>query len=636
MSPDNLGRVDQYLDLLFEALYPYFERTLLGAFGPDWQARVLEKFSDFKRMDEDWRQDHRAVFNVIVHSTFWDGAFEGSLRPDDRTRVRELLSTANKSAHKQRHAISTVVVYRTLDNVREILKSIGVKAGVKEGLRPQDEIKLLRHRLAELGVAEDAKPSATDPTRPVSARTPADAPDVLISDSTADVGSLRRHRARRPGGDGSSIPGHVGAERSDKIDSTPNGNPALALARQLLRLDKAGRDPKANARAGAAEELATLGPLLVHVHPVVASNLREKDPGARLRAAAAALGQGLQGAAVRALIDALEDADLDVKKSAVQELRAIGFAAHPAAATLVPFLEHPDSALSSEAAMALTVISSGVAPLTAILESKNCNDPAWKHSEVQYYAIASLSRQLASLGRPTALAQEARQALPALVKAAEDDDPDLRLSAVKVLGQIQGEPVLTLPALCSALRDDKDRDVRWAAALALGEYGEVAAPVVPELIGALADDDVQVRVGAATALGKIGPKAITALPALIRALDDRYEQLQQCAKGALVKIGWKPDPSDPKDVAILASPCWTVKEKNDLLRPPPLRPAVPALVPARRYATAEERETHERALVEARARQEENRRRLEAAVTAWREAGQRGKELRDEPGPNSQ
>jgi HEAT repeat protein len=634
MSPDNLGRVDQYLDLLFEALYPYFERTLQGAFGPDWQARVLEKFSDFDRMDEDWRQDHRAVFNVIVHSTFWDRAFQGSLRPDDRTRVRELLSAANKSAHKQRRAISTVVVYRTLDNVREILKSIGVEAGVKEGLRPQDEIELLRHRLAELGVAEAAKPSAPDPARPVSARSPADAPDVPISDPTANVGSLRRHRARRPGDDGSSIPGHVGAERSERIDSTPNGNPALALARQLLRLDKAGRDPKANARAGAAEELATLGPLLVHVHPVVASKLREKDPGARLRAATEALGQGLRGAAVRALVEALEDDDLDVKRIAVRDLKEIGSADERATATLTALLEHPDSALSSEAAMALTVISRGVAPLTAILESKNCNDPAWKQSEVQYYAISSLSRQL-SATRPAALAQDARQALPALVKAAEDDDPDLRLSAVKVLGQIRGEPVLSLPALCSALRDDEDRDVRWAAALALGEYGEVAAPVVPELIAALGDDDVQVRVGAATALGKIGPMAITALPALIRALDDRDEQLRQCAKGALVKIGWKPDPSDPKDVAILASPCWTVKEKYNLLSPPRPRPAVPAPVPVRRYATAEERVAHERALVEARARQEENRRRLEAAVTAWREARQRDKELRDEPA-NSQ
>jgi HEAT repeat protein len=627
MSEQNLPKilVDKYLLRFRDAFSPYVENTLRTPDGAAWRSDLLEKLPKARK----WTQDPYALLSTM--NKVWDAAFRNSHDPEDSARIWELLKIRNKSAHRI-EAISAIDAIRTLDNVRRLRLAIGVQDGVDK----QDEIELLRHRLAELGVVEAAKPSAPDPARPVSARSPADAPDVPISDSTANVGSLRRHRARRPGGDRSSMPGHVGAERSERIDSTPNGNPALALARQLLRLDKAGRDPKANARAGAAEELATLGPLLVHVHPVVASKLREKDPGARLRAATEALGQGLQAAAVRALVEALEDDDLDVKRIAVRDLKEIGSADQRATATLTALLEHPDSALSSEAAMALTVISRGVAPLTAILESKNCSDPAWKQSEVQYYAIASLSRQLSATGRPAALAQEASQALPALVKAAENDDPDLRLSAVKVLGQIQGEPVLSLPTLCSALCDDKDRDVRWAAALALGEYGEVAAPVVPELIAALADDDVQVRVGAATALGKIGPKAITALPALIRALDDRDEQLQQCAKGVLVKIGWKPDSSDPKDVAILASPRWTVKEKNDLLSPPRPRPAVPALVPVRRYATAEEREAHERARVESRARQEENRRRLEAAVTAWREASQRDKELRDEPAANSQ
>jgi HEAT repeat protein len=611
MSPDNLGRVDQYLDLLFEALYPYFERTLQGAFGPDWQARVLEKFSDFDRMDEDWRQDHRAVFNVIVHRTFWEGAFEGSLRPDDRTRIRELLSTANKSAHKQRHAISTVVVYRTLDNVREILKSIGVEADVKEGLRPQDETKLLREILAEVEGA------------------PASVSRAGISQSTAKIRSVRRGTAGQSVADASLVPRDPPPERSQSASSAVEAHPALALARQLLRLDKAGRDPKTRARA--AEELAGLGASLNRADPSLAAELRAKDEKTRLDKATQALPR-IKAAAVRALVEALEDDDLDVKRIAVRDLKETGSADQRATATLTALLEHTDSGLSSEAAIALTVIRNGVAPLVAILESKNCADPVWRERHVRYYAIVSLAQLLTTAG-PKPPAEEALRAVPGLTEAVQDRDPDVRLDAVKVLGQIRSAPASSIPALCSALRGDPDRDVRWAAALALGEYGGVAALVVPELLAALAEADVQVRTGAAAALGSVGPKAVAAVPDLITALDDPDEHLQQRAKGALIKIGWKPDPSDPKDAAILARPCWTVADKLGLLsqgRPEAVafRRPVAVAVPVPRALTAEQREARERTLVEARAREEEDRRRVEAAVAAWRAARGPDKELR--------
>ena len=60
-----------------------------------------------------------------------------------------------------------------------------------------------------------------------------------------------------------------------------------------------------------------------------------------------------------------------------------------------------------------------------------------------------------------------------------------------------------IPALIRAL-EDEDPDVRSAAVVALGEIGPGAADAVPALLLALEDEDPGVRSAAANALEQIG------------------------------------------------------------------------------------------------------------------------------------
>jgi len=79
-------------------------------------------------------------------------------------------------------------------------------------------------------------------------------------------------------------------------------------------------------------------------------------------------------------------------------------------------------------------------------------------------------------------------------------DPGVRLGVVEALGEI-GDPAAAVPLL-GVLAGDESGEVRWAAALALGNLGGKEA--VPSLVQALGDPDKYVRLGAATSLGRLG------------------------------------------------------------------------------------------------------------------------------------
>jgi HEAT repeat protein len=88
-----------------------------------------------------------------------------------------------------------------------------------------------------------------------------------------------------------------------------------------------------------------------------------------------------------------------------------------------------------------------------------------------------------------------------------------------------------VPGLIRALGQDKNRDVRKTAAVALGQLGDSRA--VGPLIAALKDQDKDVGRAAAAALGQISdPRAIEPL---VAALSDYY--LDEAAAGALGLIG---------------------------------------------------------------------------------------------------
>jgi hypothetical protein len=81
-----------------------------------------------------------------------------------------------------------------------------------------------------------------------------------------------------------------------------------------------------------------------------------------------------------------------------------------------------------------------------------------------------------------------------------------------------------------------DIDIRRGAARALGEIGPEAKDAVPELVGALDDEDMDLI--AVWALGRIGPAAIAAVPAVrwwLKKIDSRCRRMSEI-RGQLIYL----------------------------------------------------------------------------------------------------
>ncbi|MBS0208985.1 MAG: HEAT repeat domain-containing protein [Planctomycetes bacterium] len=94
----------------------------------------------------------------------------------------------------------------------------------------------------------------------------------------------------------------------------------------------------------------------------------------------------------------------------------------------------------------------------------------------------------------------------------------LQETAADALARIGNDAV---PALIAAL-EDKDPEVRSFACRSLSVMGDRAAPAVGALTARLSDPDENVRRAAARALGQIGPAAKSAIPALIELLRNKH------------------------------------------------------------------------------------------------------------------
>ena len=95
-----------------------------------------------------------------------------------------------------------------------------------------------------------------------------------------------------------------------------------------------------------------------------------------------------------------------------------------------------------------------------------------------------------------ALGSIGEAALDPLLKIVEFPKLHVRLGAIEALGEIRNPRAIE--PLVQRLKKDPDHEVRWVAAIALGEIGDPR--VVPDLISAMHDSDRYVRYGAAKAL----------------------------------------------------------------------------------------------------------------------------------------
>lgn len=144
------------------------------------------------------------------------------------------------------------------------------------------------------------------------------------------------------------------------------------------------------------------------------------------------------------------------------------------------------------------------------------------------------------------LREQGKKAVPALVQLLSDPDVQMRRNSVLVMislaGPYEEKPRVditgALPALIKATQD-KDTDVRAWAAHAIAEIGPAAKSAVPALIKLLQGKEEGPRNTSCMALGAIGPAAKDALPALRAALDDPSKDVRQFAQVAIAQIDKK-------------------------------------------------------------------------------------------------
>jgi len=123
----------------------------------------------------------------------------------------------------------------------------------------------------------------------------------------------------------------------------------------------------------------------------------------------------------------------------------------------------------------------------------------------------------------------------AVLKAARDEDGDVRFMAINSLQKIRPQDPRTIDTFIAVLADS-NRLVRIQAVIGLGHAGRPSNPIISGLVGALHDADCIVRQQALQALGRYGPAAHQVLSEVTAALQDPFPPVRDAAGVAKAKI----------------------------------------------------------------------------------------------------
>ena len=221
------------------------------------------------------------------------------------------------------------------------------------------------------------------------------------------------------------------------------------------------------------------------------SFLKDLDPELRVLAASALWeASGNSASALPTFLNALVNDDRNVQRLSCERLRQMGPAAKDATHALIRLLNDSDPLLRWNSARALCAIG-----------------PA------------------------------AEAALPTLRASLAQGDASTRIDAADAIWKISGDTESTIPVLQEILRaasHSSNEGDPWGACELLGRMGSAAKAVVPDLIRALASEDVDVANHAAEALGRIGEAE--ALPSLRLALRSGKWDLVMYSLRAIRKI----------------------------------------------------------------------------------------------------
>jgi HEAT repeat protein len=317
-------------------------------------------------------------------------------------------------------------------------------------------------------------------------------------------------------------------------------NPTALLTRQL-------RSGDVDSREVAAQQLANLGKEEFDVTvPSLIAAMEDEDSGVRAQAAS---GLGLVGlTAIRAegkqamarqvadvLVKALGDSSPEVRGPAawaIGELaglpKEVDFPAEPktVALALVGLLADPEGIVrsSGETALVRVAARAPIEPPPALVEGLN----AWPSKESRDAAAVALGAFRAGAGTT----------VPALIRALDDKEPDVRSSAAQALRGFASDAGSALPMLVKNLADPFNPPPRPEFSL-MGMAGTGGGPVV----GVHEPTDPAAQ--AARSIGRIvraqvdkgGNPPAGVLEALTNALHSDRQALKEAAEEALRRIG---------------------------------------------------------------------------------------------------
>ncbi len=350
--------------------------------------------------------------------------------------------------------------------------------------------------------------------------------------------------------DGKNLVGKLNA-----CDALAAIGPAAGSATDRLIDTVSALEPKLRAQAIMA--LGEIGPPAERSIPVLINALLDADIQVRISAEHSLRRFGK--AALPALMDGLKSETL--QKSVVPAIAELGSEAAGAVGSLAQLLKSKDSALQRETIIALAAIGpeakSTTPQLIKLLQDEQFNfRPAAAFALGRMHdekalpalkgAVDTSDNEVLRIASVWALLQidptnkeYVTSAVPLLTTALSSERPEIRRESAQTLGQLESRAATAVPAL-ERLLNDHDRIVRRASLIALAEIGPDSQSATAAILRYLTEGDPEMHPIAAYALGRIGPPARSAIPTLQRMLNGRDPHETTLAAWALAQI--TPDP----------------------------------------------------------------------------------------------
>jgi HEAT repeat protein len=266
---------------------------------------------------------------------------------------------------------------------------------------------------------------------------------------------------------------------------------------------------------------------------------------------------------VRLLLNALNDPNLNIRRSAIMGLGIQVAYKNNSSVTqaLIPFLKNEDAHTRAFAALTLG-LNNDVQASEYILPLLNDPDPIVINMAASSLALLGESRAVrpifkkfddrrVSINLADSLGRFGEAVLPLIIKASKRKKASVRAAAAKAAGRLGDRRAI--PVLRKLLKA-KNKWVRYHAVEALGRLKDNS--VVPDLLKRLDDKNLEVRRATAESLGRIGDNR--AVAPLIKALkNDPSLRVKHFVVTALRDIG---------DLQAIPALCATLQDKSPELR----------------------------------------------------------------------